>query len=113
MLGRAIFQIKNGRLLQTSRYLILQSSQWKIRNNVWNMFKVNNKDTKTTSMTSVFTVNCEHGVSIDVDFDGPILRVGSTCLKATKPIREEKLLLIANSPAIPGSDFIDLERMKT
>ena len=34
------------------------------------------------------------------------------CLKVTKLIRNDRLLLIANSPAIPGTHFIDLGRMK-
>ena len=34
------------------------------------------------------------------------------CLKVTKPIRDDRLLLIANPPAIPGTHFIDLGRMK-
>ena len=31
-----------------SRYLLVQSEQWKQYNNVWNLFKVNNKDTRKT-----------------------------------------------------------------
>ena len=31
-----------------SRYLFDQSLQWKYYNNVWNLFKVNNKETRTT-----------------------------------------------------------------
>lgn len=35
-----------------SRYLPVQSGQWKHLNNVWNLFKINNKDNKMTSVTS-------------------------------------------------------------
>ena len=31
------------------RHLLVQSQQWKHQNNVWNMFKINNKDTWMTS----------------------------------------------------------------
>ena len=34
------------------RHLLVQSQQWKHQNNVWNLFKVNSKDTRTTSLTS-------------------------------------------------------------
>ena len=37
-------------LLLTSRYLLVQSHQWKHQENVWNWFKVN-KNTRTTSLT--------------------------------------------------------------
>ena len=32
-----------------SRHLLIQSQQWKNQYNGWNLFEVNNKDTKTTS----------------------------------------------------------------
>ena len=35
-----------------SRYLLVQSPQWQYQNNVWNLFKVNNKDTRMTSLRS-------------------------------------------------------------
>ena len=41
-----------------SWHLLVQSQQWKHQNNVWNMFKVNNKDTKTTSLTSFWCLYC-------------------------------------------------------
>ena len=34
-----------------SRYLLVQSQQCKHQNSVWNLFKVYNKDTRTTSLT--------------------------------------------------------------
>ena len=43
----SLIQNNNPRL-----YLLAQSQQWKHHNKVWNMFKVNNKDTRKTSMTS-------------------------------------------------------------
>ena len=42
----------------TSRHLLVQSQQWKHQNNMWNLFKVNNKDTKTTSVTSFWCLYC-------------------------------------------------------
>ena len=44
-----------------SRYFIVQKQHWKCQRNVWNMFKVNNKGTRTTSLLSfwVFNVNFE------------------------------------------------------
>ena len=35
-----------------SQHLLVQSQQWKHQKNVRNLFKVDNKDTRTTSMTS-------------------------------------------------------------
>ena len=35
-----------------------QSQQWKHQDNVWNRFKVNNKDTRTTSMTLFCCLYC-------------------------------------------------------
>ena len=35
-----------------SRHLLIQSQQRKHQNNVWNLFNVNNKDIRTTSLTS-------------------------------------------------------------
>ena len=35
-----------------SRHLLIQSQQRKYQNNVWNLFNVNNKDIRTTSLTS-------------------------------------------------------------
>ena len=44
------FYQKQIRPLQPSRDILVQSQQWKHQSNVWNLFKVNNKDTRT-SMT--------------------------------------------------------------
>ena len=35
-----------------SRYLLAQNKHWRHHNNVWNLFKVNNKDTRKSSVTS-------------------------------------------------------------
>ena len=44
----------------TRRYLLVQSQQWKRQNNVWNLLKFANKDTRTTTLTScVFLINFE------------------------------------------------------
>ena len=43
--------------LLTSRYLLAQVQQWKQRNNVWNLFKVNNKDNQN-NMTSFWCHYC-------------------------------------------------------
>ena len=40
-----------------SRNLLVQSQQGKHQNNVWNLFKVNNKDTRTTSVKKPFPAN--------------------------------------------------------
>ena len=51
-------------LLGTDKYPITQptlfaeSQEWKHKNNVWNMFKVNNKETRTMSMTSFWFLYC-------------------------------------------------------
>ena len=42
--------------LPPRRQLLVQSQQWKHYSNIWNLFKVINKDTRTTSMTSPFGV---------------------------------------------------------
>ena len=42
----------------SSRYLLVQSQRCKHRNNVWNLFKVNNKDTWTTSLTLLWCLYC-------------------------------------------------------
>ena len=44
-----------------SQYLLTQSQQWKHQNNVWNLFKVNNKD-------SFFFVNFEQIAHIAMMF---------------------------------------------
>ena len=42
-----------------SRYSPVQSQQWKHQINVWNiMFKVNNKNTRTTSVMSFWCLSC-------------------------------------------------------
>ena len=38
-------------ILQPNRHLLVPSQQWKHQTNVWNLFKVYNKDTRTTYMT--------------------------------------------------------------
>ena len=38
-----------------SRDLLIQSSQSKHQNNVWNLFKINNKDTRRTKLGTDFT----------------------------------------------------------
>ena len=40
---------------RTSWHLLVQ---WKHQNNVWNLYKVNNKDTRATSMTSFWCLYC-------------------------------------------------------
>ena len=41
-----------------SQYLLVQRRQWKHQNNLSNLFKVNNKNTITTSMTSFWFMYC-------------------------------------------------------
>ena len=40
---------------EPNRHLLVHSQQWKHHNNVRNLFKVNNKDTGTTSLTTSLT----------------------------------------------------------
>ena len=59
-----------------NRHCLVQNKQWKYQNNVWNPFKVNNKNTRTTAVTSFWCCYCQlwtdfthcSGVSI-VDFE--------------------------------------------
>ena len=46
---------------EISQYLLVQSQKRKHQSNMWNLFKVNNKDAKTTSVMpfGVFIVNFE------------------------------------------------------
>ena len=39
---------------RSSRHLLNQSPQWKRQNNVWNLYKVNNKDNRTMSLMSLW-----------------------------------------------------------
>ena len=45
-----------------NRYLLVQSQKWKHQKSVWNMFKVNNKETRATFMkpSGTFIVSFEH-----------------------------------------------------
>ena len=45
-------------LIFPSRHLFVQNQQYKHQSNVSNMFKVNNKDTRTISMTSFWCLYC-------------------------------------------------------
>ena len=38
--------------------------------------------------------------------------MGFNCLKTTEPMQGDNLLFTTKSPAIPGTHFINLERMK-
>ena len=40
------------------RYLLVQNQQWKYQKNVWNLFKVNSKDTRTMSLASFWCIYC-------------------------------------------------------
>ena len=58
----------------SSQHVLVQSQQWKHQNNKWNLFKVNNKDTRTTNdvfdiiLVSFFIVNCEQILHIFLVF---------------------------------------------
>ena len=41
------------------RYLLVQSQQWKLQNNMQRLFKGNNKDTRTKSVTSFLCLYCK------------------------------------------------------
>ena len=48
----------------------------------------------------------------NLNFYGPFLWIGINCLKATEPLQGDSLLLTTQSPGVPGTDSIDLRRMK-
>ena len=41
-----------------SRYLLVPSQYWKHQKNLWNLFKVNSKDTRTTLLTLLLYPYC-------------------------------------------------------
>ena len=43
---------------------------------------------------------------------GPFLWMGFNCLMTTEPLRGDSLLFIIQFPGIPGTQLIDLGRMK-
>ena len=43
---------------------------------------------------------------------GPLLQIGFNCLKATKPLQGDNLLLTTKSPEVRGSHLIELRRKK-
>ena len=45
-----------------SWHLVVQIQQWKHQNNVWNLFKVNNKDSRTTWTKSFWCLYCQLGI---------------------------------------------------
>ena len=44
----------------SSQFLLVHSQQWKHQNNMWNLFKVSNEDTRTSPTTSSITSNIFH-----------------------------------------------------
>ena len=44
--------------VQPRQCLLVQSEQRKYQNNMWNLFKVNNKDSRTTSLTFFWCLYC-------------------------------------------------------
>ena len=54
----ACYESFNCRYIVTSWYLFVQSQQWKHQNNMRNLFKVNRKDTRTTSLTLFWCLYC-------------------------------------------------------
>ena len=54
----AYYESFNCRYIVTSWYLLVQSQQWKHQNNMRNLFKVNRKDTRTTSLTLFWCLYC-------------------------------------------------------
>ena len=45
-------------LFSPNQHLFVQSQQWKHQNNVWNLFKVSNKNTRRTSMPAFWCLYC-------------------------------------------------------
>ena len=46
------------------------------------------------------------------NFTVPFLWMGFNCLKATEPLRGDSLLFTIQFPGVPGTQLIDLGRMK-
>ena len=44
--------------------LLVQNQWWKHQKNVWDLFKINNKDTRTTSLMSFFCFCCHSGTDL-------------------------------------------------
>ena len=44
--------------IMTSMDLPVQSQQWKLQNNRWNLFQINNEDNRTTLVTSFWFLYC-------------------------------------------------------
>ena len=44
--------------------------------------------------------------------NGPFLWMGMNCLKATEPLQGDSLLFTTKPPGVPGTQFIDLGRIK-
>ena len=97
------------------------------------MLEVNNKDTRTTidvilvssyvNLNIFFFLLCNQKISKDCTIIQrrikiqkrlyhPFLYIGSNCLEATEPLLEDRLLLTTKFPGLPGTHFIDLERIK-
>ena len=49
--GKYVFRVMKKHYITCYKYLLVQIQQWKYQNKRWNMFKVSNKDTKTTSVS--------------------------------------------------------------
>ena len=66
------------------RHLLAQSKHWKYENDVWYLFKVNNKYTKTSLTSGVFIVNFEQISHIMLVFplfvDSELVNSCSVCL---------------------------------
>ena len=54
---RKVFPVKKSNILISQLALFVQSQQLKHQNNVWNLFKVHNKDTRMTSIVNNILVS--------------------------------------------------------
>ena len=54
--------ITTAKIIFSTRRLLVQSQEWKHQKDMWNLFKANNKDTRTTSMT---LVSCPHLLALN------------------------------------------------
>ena len=50
--------------------------------------------------------------NLEKNFTAPFLWMGFNCLKATEPLRGDSLLFTIQFSGVPGTQLIDLGRMK-
>ena len=71
--GRLHFLIYLSGFSLPSRHLLVQSQQWKQQNNMWNIFRVNKKETRMTSMALFWRHYCKLWIDFTRYFDVSIV----------------------------------------